>query len=368
MSRPSDPSPPLSHDAAYKAMYGHRQAVLDLRRYLVSPNGPLGPETLAALDFSTLAKLPAEWVTADFRRRHGDQVWRIRFRDATEGAGAGAWLLLLLEFQSRADTDMALRTLGYVVELYRDLEAQGVVQPGTRRPPVLPVVIHNGESPWSTPVQVADLIALPEVPAQVRRDLRALQPAQRLHVVDFSRHRQDDLVPGNVVSLQIGFEHAGPSDYARLLPAVAELKDAGLRRTVYEWAVRRARRDGLVLEEVDMEGTYFRSRIGENMRRATQAWFAEGVEEGLRRGREQGVEQGLEHQRALLARQIATKFGAGAAQRVGPLLDRIADPALLAEVGDALLVSAVETELVARIEAVIASMAQSADTDPSSGY
>ena len=53
---------------------------------------------------------------------------------------------------------------------------------------------------------------------------------------------------------------------------------------------------------------------------------------------------------------------------MGPLLDRVADPALLAEVGDALLVSATETELVARLKAVIASMAQSADTDPSSGY
>lgn len=136
MSRPSDPSPPLSHDTAYKAMYGHRQAILDLRRYLVAPNGPLGPETLAALDFSTLTKLPAEWVTADFRRRHGDQVWRIRFKDAAPDAGAGAWLLLLLEFQSRDDPDMALRILGYVVELYRDLEAQGVVRPGNRRPPV----------------------------------------------------------------------------------------------------------------------------------------------------------------------------------------------------------------------------------------
>ena len=352
-------------------MYGHRQAILDLRRYLVAPNGLLGPETLAALDFSTLAKLPAEWVTADFRRRHGDQVWRIRFREAAEDAGAGAWLLLLLEFQSRADPDMALRILGYVVELYRDLEAQGVVRPGTRRPPVLPVVVHNGASPWRAPVEVAELIALPEVPTQVRRDLATLQPSQRLHVVDFPVHRQEDLVPGNVVSLQIGFEHAGPSDYARLLPAVAEIEDAGLRRTVWEWAVRRARRDGLVLEEVDMEGTYFRSRIGENMRRATRAWFAEGraegMEEGLRRGREQGVEQGraqgLEQQRALLVRQITTKFGAGAAQRVSPLLDRVTDPALLAEVGDALLVSATETELVARIEAVIALTAPSADID-----
>ncbi len=349
MSRPPDPAGPLSHDAAYKAMYRHPQAIRDLCRYLVTPHGPLGPETLAALDLSTVEKLPAEWVTADFRRRHSDQVWRIRFREAAEDAGARAWLLLLLEFQSRDDTDMALRILGYVVELYRDLEAQGVVRPGARRPPVLPVVIHNGESPWSAPMEVAELIALPEVPAQVRRDLAELQPSQRLHVVDFPRHRQDDLVPGNVVSLQMGFEHAEPSDYARLLPAVAELSDANLRRTVWEWAVRRARRDGLVLEEVDMEGTYFRSRIGENMRRATRAWFDEG--------RAEGVEEGLEQQRVLLGRLVARKFGAKASARVVALLAQIADPELLAEVGEGLLVCATETELVARVEAVIESKA-----------
>ena len=131
-----DRASPPPHDAAYKAMYRHPQAIRDLCRYLVAPHGPLGLETLATLDLSTVEKLPAEWVTVDFRRRHGDQVWRIRFRDAAEDAGANAWLLLLLEFQSRDDADMALRVLGYVVELYRDLEAQGVVRPGTRRPPV----------------------------------------------------------------------------------------------------------------------------------------------------------------------------------------------------------------------------------------
>ena len=220
------------------------------------------------------------------------------------------------------------------------------------RPPVLPVVIHNGESPWSAPVQVAELIALPRVPAQVRRDLRALQPSQRLHAVDFPRYRQEDLVPGNVVSLQIGFEHAGPSDYARLLPAVAELGDAGLRSAVWEWVVRRARRDGVDLEEVDVEGTYFRSRIGENFRRATQAWFAEGRAEGLAQGRAEGLRRGIEQQQALLMRQVTTKFGAGASARVGPVLARIADPGLLAEVADGLLASATETELVARIESV----------------
>ena len=351
MPRPPHRPPPLPRDAAYKAMYRHRQAILDLRRYLVAPNGPLRPDTLAALDFSTLAKPPAEWVTADFRRRHGDQVWRIRFKDASPDAGAAAWLLLLLEFQSRDDPDMALRILGYVVELYRDLEAQGVVGAGTRRPPVLPVVIHNGASRWRAPVDVAELIALAEVPEAVREDLATLQPSQRLHVVDFPLYRQEDLVRGNVVSLQIGFEYAGPSDYERLVPAVGELGDVGLRRTVWEWVALRAQREGMTLEAVDVEGTYFRSRIGENMRRATRAWFAEGVEEGLRRG--------IEQQRALLMRQIGTKFGAGASARVEPLLARVGDAALLAEIGDVLLVSGTETELEERIEAVLASEAPS---------
>ena len=208
------------------------------------------------------------------------------------------------------------------------------------------------------PVEVAELIALPAVPAQVRRDLaERCSPHSGLHVVDFPRHRQDDLVPGNVVSLQMGFEHAGPSDYARLLPAVAELKDAGLRRTVYEWVVRRARRDGVDLGEINVEGTYFRSRIGDNFRRATRAWFAEGRAEGVEAGRAEGVEAGLEQQRALLGRQVARKFGANVSTRVGPLLARITDPELLAEVGEELLVCSTEAELVARIEAVIESKA-----------
>ena len=343
MAAPPDRAPPpLPHDAAYKAMYRHPQAVRDLFRYLAAPRGPLGPETVAALDLSTVAKLPAEWVTADFRRRHGDQVWRIRLREASDDAGAEAWLLLLLEFQSRADTDMALRILGYVVELYRDLEAQGVVRPGTRRPPVLPVVIHNGESPWRAPVRVAELIALPRVPAQVRRDLRALQPAQRLHVVDFPRHRQEDLVPGNVVSLQIGFEHAGPSDYARLSQAMAEIEDTGLRRTVHEWVARRARRDGVDLEELDVEGTYFRSRIGDNFRRATQAWFAQGRTEG---------------QTELMRRMAARKFGADVAERLSGMLTGIADPERLAEVGEWLLECEHGDELLGRVERLCASCA-----------
>ena len=84
-------------------------------------------------------------------------------------------------------------------------------------------------------------------------------------------------------------------------------------------------------------------------------WFAEGVEEGLRRG--------LEQQRALLMRQIDTKFGAGAAERVEPLLARVVDAALLVEIGDVLLVADTETELVERVK-VVSAMRRTADRKP----
>ena len=79
MAHPSEHR--LPHDPAFKAICSHPRVIADaLRGYAVKPNGPLDPRTVAALNFRTLRKLPAEWVTRDFGRRVGDQVWQVRFR------------------------------------------------------------------------------------------------------------------------------------------------------------------------------------------------------------------------------------------------------------------------------------------------
>ena len=49
--------------------------------------------------------------------------------------------------------------------------------------------------------------------------------------------------------------------------------------------------------------------------------LAEWPKQRLRQGREQGVEQGLAHERALLRRQVASRFGAETAA-VGPRVPR----------------------------------------------
>ena len=109
-------------------------------------------------------------------------MWRVRRRDG--------WLhvLVLLEFQSAADPDMALRILEYTTLLYRELKRNEALGPDGKRPAVLPVVLYNGESPWTAPVEVRDLIAA------VGPSLAPCPPSQRYLVLD-ERHLEEDDLP-----------------------------------------------------------------------------------------------------------------------------------------------------------------------------
>ena len=149
MARPDDKAS-LPHDQAFKAIFSHPRMIADaLRGYAVQPNGPLDPRIVAALDFSTLEKLPAEWITPAFRRRIGDQAWRVRFRWARDWSDAAGCLLILVEFQFGPAPDMALRMASYALQLYAELETAGQVRAGRPRPPILPLLIHNGRHHWT---------------------------------------------------------------------------------------------------------------------------------------------------------------------------------------------------------------------------
>ena len=74
-------------------------------------------------------------------------------------------------------------------------------------------------------------------------------------------------------------------------------------------------------------------------------WFREGREQGVR----EGIERGLEHERALLRRLAASRFGAETAERLSGVLAGIADPEGLAEVGEWLVRCGTGGEFLARV-------------------
>ena len=192
------------HDPIYKRLFGFPRMVRDLLRAVGDPHW------LGDVDLDSLEKLSADFVGDSGQQRRGDAVWRVRFRDHW------LYLLVLLEYQSTSDTRMALRNLEYTALLYRDLDRRRELgAPGTW-PPVLPVVLYNGDAPWTAALEMRDLVApVPEA-------LSACQPSQRSLLLDERRVPVDDLPLGNLMRAVVGFEQETTEAYMRTTRAHLE--------------------------------------------------------------------------------------------------------------------------------------------------
>ena len=317
------------NDPAYKRLFSRPRMVRDLL------SGFAARDWSAELDLGSLTPLPASYVTPDLRQRHGDLVWRLRFRDER-------WLyvVLLLEFQSAVDRSMAVRMLVYTALLYQRLIADGVLRERSVLPPVLPVVIYNGRQPWTVPVDVAELIA-----SGRGGSLARYQPSQRYFLLDEGRVGGADLPSGNLVSALIALETnrdraRAPALLGALIDLLRKQDDEELTAAFGEWAA-----------QVLLPRRFGRSVTGPLPRlEEVRAMLAETVQEWTAEWVEQGRQEGIQAQRALLCRQAARKFDAATGERLAALLEGVSDSDRLAQVGDWLIECGTADALFARFE------------------
>ena len=322
-------------DAWMKKAFDIPGAVVDVLR------GIMPPEVVEACDFGEMEQLSTQYVADDLSQSVGDAVWRIRF------AGSEEWLylLLVLEFQSTVDSDMASRMHAYVGQLYRKLRRNKELPKGDRLPPVLPMVIYTGSPPWTA---ATELLVAP--PGSV---LEAYQPRQRFFLIDIHRLNAEDLPRRNLLSLRARFAQRDWTTVGEDLQALAvdpetDASLADLFKELLQHEVMQSEdvAPGVkaqfrkLAEEGDLKemGSFLDTALFESRQ--------QGLEQGLERGLEQGLEQGLERQRAMLLRQAARKFDAGTAAKLEALLTGIDDPHRLDEIGDHLIDSASGDELL----------------------
>ena len=340
---PEDPIPRITvthagDDENYKRLFAFPRMVEDLLRAVVDG------AWIDQIEFSSLRPLSAQYVGDDSRKRLGDTVWRVRFR--------GRWLhvLILLEFQSRDDPQMALRVLEYTTLLYRELSRNQALEPDGRWPPVLPIVLYNDRAPWTAALEMSALI-VPGGPW-----LEPYQPTQRYLLVDQQRVREDDLPGRNLMRSVVAFEQSRTAtDLVRAVAGLAEWlrdpRDEELRRAFAAWVRVMTERLAPVGEQLPPMRTLEEAnmtlveRIGE----WPKQWLREGREQGL----EEGLKEGIEQQRALLCRLAVSRFGADVTAPLKAALARIADPDRLAEVGDCIIASDTADELLARVDVAI---------------
>ncbi len=352
------------HDASFRLFFDHGRAIIDLLKGFVRL--ALGPGfDVSRLDFASLRQESAAYVDEKLRRTRGDCVWRLRYR-AADGSTGWVYLLVMLEFQSRVDLDMALRVHAYTGQLYSRLRREDHVGP---LPPVLPIVIYNGRARWSAARNIRDAIA----PAGAA--LECFQPRQGYLLLDVHRLRPADLPEDNIVSARVALEHGDPEAVPGVVEALRRLlsgpEHASLRRAFGATlrhmleANRFGASDGALAERLRQVGdledlgameSLFAERLDEWMAERAARSEARGVAlgeaRGLERGEARGEARGLERERALLARQADRKFGADAASRLSAAVAGVEDPDRLEEVGDAVIVCATGAEFLARAEEI----------------
>ena len=117
---------------------------------------------------------------------------------------------------------------------------------------------------------------------------------------------------------------------------------------LHEWArhMPLTREGGELPEWEELEGGDMATLLEARARQWEAQWLQEGIAQGIERGRAEGRTE----ERALLCRQAARKFGAGAGERLTGLLDGLTDPERLAEVGEWFIECETEAELLGRVK------------------
>ncbi len=235
----------------------------------------------------------------------------VRFRGRT------LYILILIEFQSRLDPVMALRQLVYVTSFYEDLYRQKRLSENGKLPPVLPVVLYNGERRWTSPCSVEEMTE--EVPDSLAR----YQPRMSYFLLDEKHSRFEMDEDGrNTVAALLALEQSreGEDVFAAVSYLVNLFQEPGhesLRQAFKELILKVLNTEMAPIAEV-----FDHAEDPMTTRQRLQDWYdkqqaasrAEGRTEGRVEGRNEGRAEGrregrAEGQRSLLVKLLKLKFG-----------------------------------------------------------
>ena len=335
----------MDHDAAHKYLYTLASVVADLLRLVV-------PDWAEQLDLAAPEDVSTEFLDEAHRKRVGDMAWKVRFREGELADGSRPYILLLVEFQSTADRDMARRVREYTGMLLDRLIRNGVVAREGGLPRTLAVVVYNGGERWTA---IGEESHLAEVPSELaERDLALLQP-QLYRRIDTGRGAEHDWPDTNLVAATARMQSAATPDEigphllaeARRFPGTAR---RAFRQGLHAWAKK------LWIDKMGAEAAFpsFEELEQEEQEMATalQMRWAQYDADLRAEERELGRELGRADERNRLRRQAALKFGRGTAEQ---LADRLADLTTLDDldrVGDWIIECESGDELLARVHSI----------------
>ena len=174
-------------------------------------------------------------------------------------------------------------------------------------PPVLPLVLYNGQFRWTAKTEVADLIVPP--PAGLER----YQPRLQYLLLEENRYPPETLAPlHNLAAALFQLESSrGPEELQAVVEHLIDWlqapEQASLRRAFAVWL-----RDVLParVPEVRIATVLELSEVRNMLAERVIEWTREWEQASRKKGREEGREEGLKEGELLLLQRLLTlKFG-----------------------------------------------------------
>jgi hypothetical protein len=189
--------PPL-HDFPQRAIC----TLQAIPRHLRDLVHEVAPHLVDQFDWERAESLREVFTLENWQQSEADLIFRIPYRIA--GRDEYVLVVVLVEHQSTADPVMALRVLLYAARYWERqwLEWENKHEKGERLRlhPILPVVLHTENHPWTQPRQLAELI---EAPAE----LAELLPQWPIRYWEIALRTPEELL-------------ASPSEWLRALAVV----------------------------------------------------------------------------------------------------------------------------------------------------
>ena len=312
-------------DSLYHRLFSNPLMVEQLIREFAS-------EAMAeGLDFGRMERVPAKFHATTGLRREGDVIWRLPTQSGTD-----IYLYIMIEFQSKSDRWMALRTMVYQGLLWQQMIAEKSLQSGDRLPPVMMIVLFNGDIRWSAPTDMADLIALPP-----GSPLWPWQPQARYHLIDMGLFSGDDLAKRESAAallFRLDRDQQQPEALADLIGDVIDWfrrhpGHSELKRMFSELA-RQAMTElapNLPLPEdlIDMQTV-----LSTQSQRWRDQWKAEGEAKGQQAGQALALLRLLERRFGPLSDTVRDRVSNAAVDTIGLWLDRVLDADTIGAVFD----------------------------------
>jgi predicted transposase/invertase (TIGR01784 family) len=168
------------HDTGYKRLFSNKTIFRQLLETFVNE------AWVRELDLSTCQTIDKSFISAHYKETESDIIYKIRMKERD------VYIVLLIEFQSTVDRFMVLRLLNYLTNFYMDYVASN--KNVKMLPPVFPILLYNGDEPWSAPTKLADLIEAQEILGKFSIDF------QYCKIVEHEYSKEQLLQIQNIVS------------------------------------------------------------------------------------------------------------------------------------------------------------------------